>query len=93
MTRSQLDLFGSDQPELLDEDAAPIVYRADPERIRGRIANLLAEARSAERMPWNSEQLRNRTYLLQQMSRFLPDDEAAQLTFAFEQEVERLLAA
>lgn len=93
MTRSQLDLFGTDQPALFDEEAAPVVYRADPDRIRGRIALLLAEARAAERMPWNGEELRNRVYVLQQMSRFLPEEEAAQLTFEFEQEVQRLKAA
>ncbi len=54
---------------------------------------MIAEARAAEQMPWNAEQLRNRVYLLKQMGRFLPEDEAAQLSFAFEQEVERLKAA
>ncbi len=93
MTRSQLDLFGSDQPELFDENAAPIVFRADPDRIRRRIANMLAEVRAAGRMPWNADELENRAYLLKQMARFLPDDEAAQLAFEFEQEVERLKAA
>lgn len=93
MTRTQLDLFGADQPELFDAQAAPIVYRADPDRIRRRIANMLAEARAAQRMPWNAEELGNRAYLLKQMSRFLPEDEAAQLAFEFEQEVERLKAA
>ncbi len=93
MTRSQLDLFGTDQPELFDEDAAPVVYRADPNRIRQRLADIIAEARTAERMPWNAEQLRNRAFLLKQMGRFLPEDEAAQLTFEFEREVERLKAA
>ncbi len=93
MTRSQLDLFGTDQPELFDGNAAPIVYRADPDRIRRRIANMLAEARAAQSMPWNAEELDNRAYLLKQMGRFLPDEEAAQLAFAFEREVERLKAA
>ncbi len=93
MTRSQLDLFGSDQPELFDENAAPLVWRADPDRIRQRLANFIAEARAAQYMPWNAEEPRNREYLLRQMGRFLPEDEAAQLAFAFEQEVERLKAA
>ncbi len=97
MTCGLLDLFGSDQPELFDENAALIVWRADPDRIRQRLANIIAEARAAEHMPWNAEQLRNREYLfeylLRQMGRFLPEDEAAQLTFEFEQEVERLKAA
>ncbi|MBL8577036.1 MAG: hypothetical protein JNK47_07410 [Mesorhizobium sp.] len=93
MTRSQLDLFGTDQPELFDEEAAPIVYRADPDRIRRRIANMLAEVRAAQAMPWNTDELENRAYLLKQMARFLPEEEAAQLAFEFEQEVERLKAA
>ena len=93
MTRSQLDLFGTDQPELFDEVAAPIVYRADPDRIRRRIANMLAVVRAAEPMPWNADELENRAYLLRQMARFLPKEEAAQLAFEFEQEVERLKAA
>ncbi len=93
MTRNQLDLFGTDQSELFDDNAAPIVYRADPDRIRGRLAAVLAEARAAERMPWNAEQIRNRAAMFRQMGRFLPEDEASQLAFAFEQEVERLKAA
>lgn len=94
MTRSQLDLFAADaQPELFDENAAPIVYRADPTRIRLRLANILAEARAAERMPWNAERLRLYERLVPQMGSFLPEEEAAQLTFAFEQELERLKAA
>jgi hypothetical protein len=38
-------------------------------------------------------ELENRAYLLRQMARFLPEEEAAQLAFEFEQEVERLKAA
>ncbi len=93
MTRSQLDLFGSDQPELFDEKAAPVVFRADPDRIRRRIANMLAEVRAAERMRWSAEALSDREYLLKQMARFLPEEEATQLAFEFEREVERLKAA
>lgn len=93
-SRPQLDLFGADeQSELFDENAAPIVYRADPDRIRRRIANMLAEIRAAEPMPGNADELENRAYLLRQMARFLPEEEAAQLAFEFEQEVERLKAA
>ncbi|WP_265520072.1 hypothetical protein [Nitratireductor luteus] len=94
MTRNQLDLFQADeQPELFPEDAAPIVYRADPDRIRLRLARILAEARASERMPWDSERLRLYRRLVPQMSMWLPEEEAAQLTFEFEQELERLKAA
>jgi hypothetical protein len=93
MTRQQLSLFGDDQPDLFPAEATPIVYRADPDRIRRRIAGMLAEARAARRMPWSAEELGNRLYLIQRMGSFLPQEEAAQLTFEFEQEVERLRAA
>ncbi len=93
MARNQLNLFGDDQPELFDADAAPVVYRADPDRIRIRLANIIAEARSAERMPWSPDDLASYLQLVPQMGRFLPEEEAAQFCFAFEQEVERLKAA
>ena len=94
MTRHQLDLFQTDeQQELFAEDAAPIVYRADPDRIRLRLARILAEARAAEQMPWDSERLRLYRRLVPQMSMWLPEEEAAQLKFEFEQELERLKAA
>lgn len=93
MPRNQLSLFGDDQPELFGEEATPLVYRADPDRIRRRLERLIAEARAAESMPWNAEQLRNREAMLRRMGRFLPEEEAAQLSFQFEREVERLKAA
>jgi len=93
MSRNQLDLFGDATPDLFGEDAAPVVYRADPDRIRRRLAKLIAEARAAQSMPWNAEQLRNRAAMLRQMGSFLPEEEAAQLRFEFEQELERLKAA
>jgi hypothetical protein len=94
MARHQLDLFQTDdQPELFPEDAVPIVYRADPERIRRRLAKIIAEARSAETMPWNAERLRLYEHLVPQMSMWLPEEEAAQMKFEFAQEVERLKAA
>lgn len=94
MTRHQLDLFQTDeQQDLFAEDAAPIVYRADPDRIRLRLARILAEARAAEQMPWDSERLRLYRRLVPQMSMWLPEEEAAQLKFEFEQELERLKAA
>lgn len=88
----QSDLFDG-IAELFDENAAPVVYHGDPDRIRRRIANMLAEVRATQAMPWNAGELENRAYLLKQMARFLPKDEAAQFAFEFEQEWERLKAA
>jgi hypothetical protein len=93
MTRDQFDLFGADQPDLFPADATPVVYRADPDRIRKRLSGMILEMRQANSLPWTTDQLKNREYLVRQMGRFLPEDEAAQFCFEFEQEVERLKAA
>jgi hypothetical protein len=94
MARNQLDLFQTEaQSELFNEDAAPVVYRADPDRIRARLANIIAEARAADRMPWDEASLRLYRRLVPQMSQWLPEEEAAQLRFEFETELERLKAA
>jgi hypothetical protein len=94
MRRSgQGDLFGGDQPELFDENAARVVYRGDPDRVRARLHRILAEARAAEALPWNSAELAYYRTVFPQMTLWLPEDEAAQLRFAFEEELERLKAA
>ena len=95
MTRSsQPDLFGShDQPDLFGEDAPAPVYRPDPERVRARLHKILAEARAAESLPWEPARLSLYRTIFPQMTRALPDEEAAQLRFAFEAEMARLEAA
>jgi len=91
--RQQLSLFGDDQPELFAEDAPPRQYRGDPDRVRARLLRILAEARAAATMPWNSDDLGYYQTIFPQMTNWLPEDEAAQLRFAFEAELERLGAA
>lgn len=44
-------------------------------------------------MPWDASRLRLYRTIFPQMTLSLPEDEAAQLRFAFEEEMERLLAA
>jgi hypothetical protein len=40
----QPDLFGTEtQDDLFDEDAAPVAYRADPDKVRARLHRILAE--------------------------------------------------
>lgn len=90
----QPDLFGNDTlPELFDEDAAPRAYRADPEKVRTRLQNILAEARSAQTLPWDARQLTLYRTIFPQMANWLPEPEAAQLRFEFETEMVRLKAA
>ena len=53
----------------------------------------MAEARAAEAMPWTRAKARLYRTIVPQMSLWLPEDEAAQLRFEFERELERLEAA
>jgi len=89
----QPDLFGDDQPELFDEDAPPRVYRADPDRVRARLGKILAEARAAQKLPWEPATVSLYRTIFPQMTNWLPDEEAAQLRFEFEAELARLQAA
>lgn len=93
MARNQLDLFGSDEPELFDENAPTVYYHGDPERVRARLHRLIAEARAADSLPWDDDSVRLYRKIVPQMVRWLPDEEAAQLKFEFEAEMERLRAA
>lgn len=89
----QPDLFGEAQPDLFGAEPAPrVVFRGDPDRVRGRLEAIMAEARAADVMPWsrNGEAL-YRT-IVPQMVLWLPDEEATQWKLAFEAELERLAA-
>lgn len=91
---AQPDLFEPDpQPELFDENRPEVYYRADPEKVRRELLQMLAEARAARQMPWPRDELRYRQKVFPQMSRWLPEDEATQLCLEFENELKRLLAA
>lgn len=90
----QPDLFGDEpEPDLFGPDYAPPVYRADPDEVRAELNKILAEARAAAVVPWPRERADLYQLIFPQMARWLPDEEAAQLCFAFEQEMERLAAA
>jgi hypothetical protein len=95
MSRSQQpDLFGEEpEAELFDEDAAPFQYRPDPEKVRARLHSILAEARSAQKLPWEPARVALYQTIFPQMTNWLPRDEAAQLCFEFEAEMVRLKAA
>lgn len=91
---SQPDLFRPAQPDLFGaEPAPPAVFRGDPDRVRARLAKIVAEARAAEAMPWDRATLRLYETIVPQMSLWLAEDEAAQWRLAFDTEVQRLRAA
>ncbi len=88
---SEPDLFAGDaQADLFGTEATP-VYRPDPDKVRARLNCILVEVRAAQKLPWGRASL-YRT-IFPQMTLWLPEDEAAQLRFAFDVEMERLKAA
>jgi hypothetical protein len=91
MTR-QLDLFGEGQPELQAVEGAA-VYRADPDEVRAELLRVLAQARAAESFPWDARGTLYWRTVFPQMTNWLPEEEGAQLRFAFETEIRRLEAA
>ena len=54
---------------------------------------MLAQARAAESFPWDTRRTLYWRTVFPQMTNWLPDEEAAQLRFAFEAEIRRLEAA
>jgi hypothetical protein len=80
----QTDLFGAD----------PVpAYRPDPEKVRSRLHKILAEARAAQKLPWEPTTVSLYRTIFPQMTNWLPEDEGAQLRFEFETELLRLEAA
>ena len=89
----QQDLFETEtQTELFDEQPTP-VYRADPDKVRSRLHKILAEARAAQKLPWEPTTVSLYRTIFPQMTNWLPDEEGAQLRFEFETEIARLEAA
>lgn len=83
-TEMQTDLFGAD----------PVpAYRPDPEKVRSRLHKILAEARAAQKLPWEPTTVSLYRTIFPQMTNWLPEEEGAQLRFEFETEIARLEAA
>jgi hypothetical protein len=94
MTSSyQGDLFGHDEQDDLFGDQPTPVYRADPDQVRADLHKILVEARLAQKMPWEPDRLSLYRTIFPQMTKWLPEDEGAQLCFEFEAELARLQAA
>jgi hypothetical protein len=80
------------QSDLFDAEAVP-AYHPDPEKVRARLHKILAEARAAQKFPWEPTRVSLYRTIFPQMSLWLPDEESAQLRFQFEAEIKRLEAA
>ncbi len=86
----QPDMFEAEsQPDLFGAEAAP-AYRPNPDKVRARLQKILAEAKSAQAMPWEASRLSLYRTIFPQMTLFLPEEEGAQFRFAFETELARL---
>ena len=90
---TQQDLFGNDQPELFEAGEAPPAYRPNLDEVRARLNRILAEVRGAEKLPWDQEKTLLYRTIFPHMAGWLPEEEGAQLRFAFDTEMERLKAA
>ena len=80
------------QPDLFGGETAP-AYRPDPDMVRRRLYKILAEARAAEKLPWEPTTVSLYRTIFPQMTQWLPEEEGAQLRFEFETELVRLKAA
>jgi hypothetical protein len=90
----QPDLFQTDeQSDLFGEDTPTPEYRADPDSVRAELHKILAEARAAQKLPWEPTTVLLYRTIFSQMTNWLPDEEGAQLRFEFEAEIKRLEAA
>src|SRR4051794_6295224 len=86
---AQGSLFGdsTDRMEPPRQNVTP-----DPDKVRCRLQALLRKAQSADRMPWSDRDARMWQIVFPNMAKWLPDEEADQLRFAFVREMERLSA-
>jgi hypothetical protein len=94
MARGQQgNLFRAEKQLELFADSAPPAYRPDPDKVRARLYKILAEARAAQRLPWEPTRLSLYRTIFPQLTLWLPEGEGAQLRFEFETELVRLEAA
>ena len=87
---AQGSLFGPEEDRL-----KPPQQRTtpDPEAVRRRLHAVIDKARAAEKMPWSEREVRMWQTVFPNMTKWLPEDEAAQLCFAFDAEMKRLETA
>jgi hypothetical protein len=87
-----------DHPELFGEmPVQPKLIEIPPQRkpltgddVRQMMLTLIARARAADTMPFESGELRQHVAMFPIMAQWLPPEEGEQLVLEFEREVERL---
>jgi hypothetical protein len=80
----QSDLFQTDeQSDLFGEDTPTPEYRADPDSVRAELYKILAEARAAQKLPWDPKKVLLYRTIFPQMTNWLhPRPRPAELTKA-----------
>jgi hypothetical protein len=89
-TPAQASLFGSGEDRMQPPQRSAV---PDPQVIRFRLNALLEKARAAKRMPWSEKDARMWQTVFPNMAKWLPPEEADQLRFEFEKEMQRLAPA
>lgn len=89
---AQPEAFRASQFELFGGEPAPAA-RSTPEEMRALLHDILAEARTAQTMPWSPDRASFYRGLVPQLSFWLPEEESAQFRLAFAAELTRLEAA
>src|SRR6478752_516439 len=69
----QTDLFRAEEQPDLFGDSRPSAYRPDPDKVRARLHKILAEARAAQRLPWESTRASLYRTIFPQMTLWLPE--------------------
>ena len=82
----QADQFGN-KPEAIPS------YLPDPDKVRSALLDILARAKAAPNILWKPSEPSFYRLVFPQMTNWLPEVEAKQLRFEFEQEIRRLEAA
>jgi hypothetical protein len=89
----QGDLFGHQGPDPSDENFETPTYHPDLDEVRAELHRILAEARAAQTIPWDTQRTALYLTIFPQMTGCLPEEEGAQLRFDFTTELKRLEAA
>jgi hypothetical protein len=87
---SQPDLFGT-QSDLFGPPPQQS-YAPSLEKVRAEVKKVLDKAQIAKDMPWTPKEVAFWKTVFPQMTRWLPDDEAAKLCAAFMLEITRMEA-
>jgi hypothetical protein len=91
MSRNRQTNFSTTQPDLFGPPP-PQSYAPTLEKVRSEVGKVLDTARAAKVLPWTQKELAYWKTVFPQMTRWLPEEEAAKVRIAFMEELRRLKA-